>query len=371
MHFFLITVHLVFNFALYISFEYNFCMLLPGVEVKAGQPLKVNPEVGSVIHISQAALGEGKKGKGNDIVPLQVNINGKKLVLGSLSAGKFPQVSFDLVFEKEFELSHDWKDGRVYFCGYSADNQFEYPLHFFLVSCAVDFSFAVINVFISIFTVAKSNFFSSVEPAQPDDHRHDDELGQQHNPQLLTHSVTRLRGTGISLRKRDSLKITDIGFDKGKGKLLIPPLRIHGSTKSIFLNLMAFEQCYHRERDRYITSYISFMDRLIDSVRDVQCLQKKGIIVHDLGSEEDVATLFNNLRKEIVVPTNTNSYYLANVSCDLNRYYTKWRNWWGILKHEYVKDPWKILSIVAAILIILLTSAQTIYTILGYYPRRK
>ncbi|XP_028105694.1 histone deacetylase HDT1-like isoform X1 [Camellia sinensis] len=73
----------------------------------------------------QAALGEGKKGKGNDIVPLQVNINGKKLVLGSLSAGKFPQVSFDLVFEKEFELSHDWKDGRVYFCGYSADNQFD------------------------------------------------------------------------------------------------------------------------------------------------------------------------------------------------------------------------------------------------------
>ncbi|CAL5331927.1 unnamed protein product [Camellia sinensis] len=85
------------------------------VEVKAGQPLKVNLEVGSVIHISQAALGEGKKGKGNDIVPLQVNINGKKLVLGSLSAGKFPQVSFDLVFEKEFELSH----GSVYFCGYS------------------------------------------------------------------------------------------------------------------------------------------------------------------------------------------------------------------------------------------------------------
>lgn len=100
----------------------------------------------------QAALGEGKKGKGNDIVPLPVNISGKKLVLGSLSAGKFPQVSFDLVFEKEFELSHDWKDGSVYFCGYSADNQFEYPLHLFLVSCAVDFSFAVINVFISIFS---------------------------------------------------------------------------------------------------------------------------------------------------------------------------------------------------------------------------
>ncbi|KAL7161117.1 hypothetical protein ACSBR2_041719 [Camellia fascicularis] len=205
-----------------------------------------------------------------------------------------------------------------------------------------------------------------LEPAQPEVHKH-----EEHNPQLLTHSVTRIRGTGIRLRKKNALKITDIDFDKGKGKLLIPPLRVHGSTKSIFLNLMAFEQCYHREWERYITSYISFMDRLIDSVRDVEYLQKKGIIVHDFGSEDDVATLFNNLRKEIVVPTNTNNYYLANVSCDLNRYYTKWRNWRAILKHEYVKDPWKILSIVAAVLLILLTFAQTIYTILGYYPLRQ
>ncbi|KAA8550229.1 hypothetical protein F0562_001913 [Nyssa sinensis] len=93
-----------------------------GVEVKAGEPLMVKPEDNKLIHISQASLGEGKKDKGNDSVPLHLKIDGKKFVLGTLSAAKSPQLTFDLVFEKEFELSHDWKNGSVYFLGYQADS---------------------------------------------------------------------------------------------------------------------------------------------------------------------------------------------------------------------------------------------------------
>ncbi|CAH2057499.1 unnamed protein product, partial [Thlaspi arvense] len=110
---------------------YMCTLLFTGVEVKAGQPLKVKPEEGSIIHISQAALGEVKKEKGNDSVHLHLKINGEKLVVGTLSAEKFPQITFDLVFEKEFELSHEWKNGSVYFCGYSTDNAFGYPFYSF------------------------------------------------------------------------------------------------------------------------------------------------------------------------------------------------------------------------------------------------
>ncbi|THG14507.1 hypothetical protein TEA_029626 [Camellia sinensis var. sinensis] len=119
-------------FALKIA-DRSFSKLLRCVEVKAGQPLKVTPQLGKVIHISQGALGEGKKEKGNDLIPLRVKINGEKFVVGSLSAENFPQVAFDLVFEKDFELSHDWKNGSVYFCGYSADNPFVYPSNSFLI----------------------------------------------------------------------------------------------------------------------------------------------------------------------------------------------------------------------------------------------
>ncbi|KAG6778093.1 hypothetical protein POTOM_017940 [Populus tomentosa] len=89
------------------------------VEVKAGEPLKVEPKDFYMIHLSQAALGESSK-KGNESVPLFLKFDEKKLVLGTLSPDKIPQLSFDLVFEREFELSHNWKNGSVFFCGYQA-----------------------------------------------------------------------------------------------------------------------------------------------------------------------------------------------------------------------------------------------------------
>ncbi|KAI4386106.1 hypothetical protein MLD38_004067 [Melastoma candidum] len=95
-----------------------------GVEVKAGKPLKVDTE-GKLLHLSQASLGEWKNGKGSDSVPVHVKFGGQKLVLGTLSPEKIPQLSFDLVFEKEFELSHNWKSGSVYFFGYLSSVQEE------------------------------------------------------------------------------------------------------------------------------------------------------------------------------------------------------------------------------------------------------
>ncbi|KAF2321688.1 hypothetical protein GH714_001454 [Hevea brasiliensis] len=101
-----------------------------GVEVKAGEPLKVTPDLDRIIHLSQAALGESKKEKGNESVPLFLKIDDKKIVLGSLSPENIPQLSFDLVFEREVELSHNWKSGSVYFCGYQTplpEEEEEYP----------------------------------------------------------------------------------------------------------------------------------------------------------------------------------------------------------------------------------------------------
>ncbi|KAK4392101.1 Histone deacetylase HDT1 [Sesamum angolense] len=101
-----------------------------GVEVKSGEPLKVLPGDGMVLHLSQACLGELKKEKGTESVCLFVNVDGKKLVLGTLFTEKLPQQQFDLVFDQDFELSHNWKSGSVYFFGYKAANPFEeeYPL---------------------------------------------------------------------------------------------------------------------------------------------------------------------------------------------------------------------------------------------------
>jgi len=94
-------------------------------EVKSGESLKVEPGEGLVLHLSQANLGEIKKEKGNESVCLFVNVDGKKLVLGTLFSEKLPQQQFDLVFDQDFELSHNWKGGSVYFFGYRAANPIE------------------------------------------------------------------------------------------------------------------------------------------------------------------------------------------------------------------------------------------------------
>lgn len=92
-----------------------------GVEVKAGETLPVPVEDGHLIHISQVALGDVKNPKSASYVPVRMKVEDKKFVIGTLSADKGPHISFDLVLDKEFELSHDWKDGSIYFCGYTAE----------------------------------------------------------------------------------------------------------------------------------------------------------------------------------------------------------------------------------------------------------
>lgn len=93
-----------------------------GVEVKAGESLKVKPDLFKLIHISQAAIGEVKDFKEAKHVPLRLTVGENSYVIGTLSAEDRPQLMFDLVFEKEFQLSHGWKNGSVYFIGYTADD---------------------------------------------------------------------------------------------------------------------------------------------------------------------------------------------------------------------------------------------------------
>ncbi|KAF6998137.1 hypothetical protein CFC21_014285 [Triticum aestivum] len=54
-----------------------------------------------------------------------VKIGDQKLAIGTLSTDKFPQIQFDLVFEKEFELSHNSKTSSVFFSGYKDESEEE------------------------------------------------------------------------------------------------------------------------------------------------------------------------------------------------------------------------------------------------------
>ncbi|XP_076950120.1 histone deacetylase HDT2-like [Bidens hawaiensis] len=89
-----------------------------GVEVKTGQTFDVKLGEGKILHLSQACL---EHVYWCHSVCLHININGKKLLLAKLHYEKMPQYKFDLVFDQDFQLSHTWEAGSVFFHGYIAD----------------------------------------------------------------------------------------------------------------------------------------------------------------------------------------------------------------------------------------------------------
>ncbi|KAL3722050.1 hypothetical protein ACJRO7_034407 [Eucalyptus globulus] len=181
--------------------------------------------------------------------------------------------------------------------------------------------------------------------------------------QQLIHCVTELREAGIKFKKRKTDRFWDIQFKDGI--LWIPRLLIHDGTRSLFLNLIAFEQS-HFDCSNNITSYVIFMDNLINSPEDVGYLHYCGIIEHWLGSDAEVADLFNRLCQEVVFDINDS--YLSTLSVEVNRYYNhRWNAWRASLKHNYFSSPWAIISVIAAFVLLVLTLTQTFYGVYAYY----
>ncbi|XP_076947565.1 histone deacetylase HDT1-like [Bidens hawaiensis] len=90
-----------------------------GVEVKTGQSLDVKLGEGKILHLSQVSCGENKNYSYEQVCAF-ITINGKRLVLGTLHSDKMPQLKFDLAFDRDFQLSHNWQTGSVFFHGYTA-----------------------------------------------------------------------------------------------------------------------------------------------------------------------------------------------------------------------------------------------------------
>ncbi|XP_038708039.1 UPF0481 protein At3g47200-like [Tripterygium wilfordii] len=175
--------------------------------------------------------------------------------------------------------------------------------------------------------------------------------------------ATSLRQAGVVFQKNTTDDLFDIQFHKGTFK--IPPLHIHDSTDSLFRNLVAFEQC-QLDSIHYITSYILLMDRLIDTADDVKLLQRKGVIVNDLGDGDEVSKLFNNICSQIVLK----DFYFAGLCNHVNAYAkTRWHHYRALAKRDYFSNPWSISSFLAAVALIVFTLLQTVYSILSYYYR--
>ncbi|CAL9748127.1 unnamed protein product [Musa acuminata subsp. burmannicoides] len=171
-----------------------------------------------------------------------------------------------------------------------------------------------------------------------------------------------LREARVKFVKKEAASFLDISF-RGN-KMEIPQVKVDDETNSLLRNLIALEQCYPRA-GIYVTTYAWFMDRIIDTPMDVALLRQHKIIENGLGSDEDVADVFNKLGKEVIM--DLQGCYLSDLGqavtkhCDNNC-----NRRWASLNHNYLTSPWAIISVFAAILLFLLTIIQTVFSVLSY-----
>ncbi|CAK9178784.1 unnamed protein product [Ilex paraguariensis] len=163
-------------------------------------------------------------------------------------------------------------------------------------------------------------------------------------------------------KKGKSGSLKDISFHGGV--LRLPLIVVDEATESMFLNLIDFERL-HVGTGNEVTSYIFFMDNIIDNVKDVSLLHSRGIIQNAIGSDKAVAKLFNSLSKDITLHPESSLDIVHNKVNDYSR--KRWNEWRANLIHIYFRNPWAILSVIAALFVFALTIAQTIYTIYPSY----
>ncbi|XP_076927961.1 putative UPF0481 protein At3g02645 [Bidens hawaiensis] len=143
-----------------------------------------------------------------------------------------------------------------------------------------------------------------------------------------------------------------------KPTLRIPVLKVDDSTEFVLRNLIAYEQS--RQNDTYVTSYAFAMDTLVDTPEDVFKLVESRVIVNHLGSNEEAAKRINNICKGTLLK---DCFYHEEWE-KLSKYYDSyWPKNIAKMKRIYFSSPWSMITLLAGIILFVLTVIQTIFTI--------
>ncbi|KAL4324661.1 hypothetical protein GQ457_11G009140 [Hibiscus cannabinus] len=112
--------------------------------------------------------------------------------------------------------------------------------------------------------------------------------------------IKKLKESGIRVKPSKTRTITNISFYCNfKGEVTMPHLWVDCSTASKLMNLVALEMCGDFHNGYEVIAYLCFMDSLIDTPEDVKELEDTGVLHNNLGTDEAVAHLFNELASDL------------------------------------------------------------------------
>ena len=144
----------------------------------------------------------------------------------------------------------------------------------------------------------------------------------------------------------------------------MPPITIDDFMISFLLNCVAFEQCYSG-RSKDVTTYVTLLDCLINTYRDVEYLCERNIIENHFGTEGEMAHFINNAGRDVAFDIDV--CYLCQLFKQVHQYYQSGLHvQWASFKYTYFDTPWSFISALAAFVLLLLTLAQTYFTAYPY-----
>ncbi|KAL4355197.1 hypothetical protein GQ457_06G024770 [Hibiscus cannabinus] len=132
--------------------------------------------------------------------------------------------------------------------------------------------------------------------------------------------------------------------------------RLDGAYR--FMNLIAYEMCPDFENDFTVTSYICFLD----DAGDVKVLKDDGVLYNVLGSDEEVANLFNKMSTLLVPSPEIYVDVKLQVEDHCRR---KWIRLAAQAYLTYFSSPWAFIAFMGANAALLLSALQTYYTIIS------
>ncbi|XWS11738.1 hypothetical protein CRYUN_Cryun37aG0025800 [Craigia yunnanensis] len=196
-------------------------------------------------------------------------------------------------------------------------------------------------------------FFSNDEGKE--DTRSEDESDKPPLVEEITiPSVSELSNSGVRFKPTTG-NILTITFDAKTFTFYLPTVSLDVNTEVILRNLVAFEAS-NASGPLVFTRYTELMNGIIDTEEDVKLLREKGIILNHLKSDQEAADLWNGMSKSIRL---TKVPFLDKAIHEVNKYHNgRWNIKAKNMMKSYVFGSWKILTFLAAILLLLMMALQ-------------
>ncbi|KDO64813.1 UPF0481 protein At3g47200 [Citrus sinensis] len=144
------------------------------------------------------------------------------------------------------------------------------------------------------------------------------------------------------------------------GRLIIPSFTAFGGrTERLYRNILTFENM--QGYPRYFNDYVALLCFLIRTPKDADLLIQNGII--GLGDSERMSSVLQSLKKSCIMGSD---FQYANVVTDLLHYCKlEWHGWTATLKQNYFNTPWASISVIAGVILLILTVVQTVCALIA------